>query len=456
MFRGIGSAAYLFAARALTVIYQLRFVEHTFGVGYGGLIVLLNQFTFYILLAELGLANATTSLLFEPVHQNQLGQAKALIEALRADVRRLVRWIGLGSCIAVAGLSLWLHQQIPLATLAVSLLLTCASALITFTALPYQSLFNATERVPVRNVVLGTGFLAKVVLGIVLARHMHSFIGLPLGTALVAVVEVAVQRRLVMPPIDSAVTTIEAIQEARTSIRSRAKFVLFHRVGYLITYQSDYIILLLSSSLPLLAYYAQYQYIYAGMLSFTLAVASTLTARVARQQLTVGKQGFRRLYRTTSLLSAVAAAICGLAFFFLTRPLVHVLYRVDRADHWVIFLFAVMLMLNVLKSNDDIWIDTTGAYSTGFYLPLLESCSYIAFGLLLVHRFQMSGVLYANIATNLLFSVLLKSFVLGKGVMEREVQSTMAVKLFNLAGVAGAFSGVVLLVQVLVGTGVLR
>ncbi len=441
------SAAFLFASRALVVIYQLRFAEQTFGKSYGGLIVLLNQITFYILLAELGLAAATTSLLFEPVHAGNAIRIKALIDALRGSVQRIVYWLLPLSCLAAICISFWLDRQIPFVTLASSLLFTCVSANLTFLALPYQSHFNASDRIPLRNIVLGLGFVLKITLGILLAMGMHSFVGLPLGTALISVVEYLVQRQMVLPLLTPTTVPTKDIAQAKEAISSRAKFVLFHRIGYLFAYQSDYIILLLSSSLALLGYYAQYQYIYAGLLSFSLSAGGTLTAKIARRQLTLGKPKYPGFYRKTSLYTALAATVCGLGFVFFTRPAIAMLYRSAVAVEQIVILFGVMLMLNIIKMNDDIWIDTTGAYSTGYYLPILEAFTYVGLGLVFVHRYQMTGVLYAGIATNILFSVIFKSVVIGKGVMDRRVVSAVTTKVLSLMSAAAVFVLMILLIH---------
>ena len=442
----IGSAAFLFIARALVVIYQLRFATHRFGQSYGGLIVLLNQITFYILLAELGLAAATTSLLFEPMHHGDGVRVKALITALQRSVRRIAYWLAPLSCLATVGLALWLRRQVPVSVLAPSILLTCASAIITFMALPYQSHFNASDRVPVRNIILAFGFVTKVLFGILLARAMHNFVGLPLGTALIGLIEFLAQRQFVVPLLSLEPVSSVEIAEAQAAIGGRAKFVLFHRIGYLFSYQSDYIILLLSSSLALLGYYAQYQYIYAGLLSFALTAGGTLTARTAKRQLTIGRDAFPHFYRQTLFYATVSATLCGLGFVLFAKPAIAILYHTDAVQGNVVVLFALILMLNIIKMNDDIWIDTTGTYSTGFYLPILEACTYVLLGLLFVHRYHMAGVLYAGIATNLLFSVVFKAFVIGRGVMANQLRSTLAAKLVNMMGAAAMFGGVVFFV----------
>src|SRR5579885_2154242 len=76
-------------------------------------------------------------------------------------------------------------------------------------------------------------------------------------------------------------------RDAFTIIRNRAKFVLFHRVGGLIYYQSDFIILSLVASLTVVKDYAQVQYAVAGILGLTSAVFNALTASIARRQLDV-------------------------------------------------------------------------------------------------------------------------------------------------------------------------
>ena len=449
--RGLLSAGFLFSARAVAVIYQLRYAEHAFGPSYGGLIALLNQVTFYILLAEMGLAAATTSLLFEPVHRKDLVWVKALMASMSSDVRKILLLLGPCSVAMSFVLAFWLRKQVPFKVALISVLLTSVAALLTFSALPYQSHFNANDRVSTRNIVLGFGFAGKVSLGVVLARVTHSFFGLPLGVAIVGVFELLIQRYLVNSRLGDDVITPQLIAEAHKAIRHRAKFVLAHRIGSLFGYQSDYIILLMSSSLALLGYYAHYQYIYAGILSFTLAVGGTVTARIARRQIGIGQEGYAALYRKTSYLITGGAVVSGSAFYLLAGPVVHLLYRNKTADPLAVLLFSILLMLNIYKMNDDLWIDTTGTYHKGYLLPLFEAASYVTLGLLLVRDLHMSGILYAGIITNAVFSVIFKSVVIGSGVMRNQVVSIVWIKLLNLALIGAIFYCVVRLAQMFQG-----
>jgi hypothetical protein len=432
--RASGAAGLLFLSRALSVVYQLHFAENEFGMAYGGMIALLNQLTFYILLAELGLAAATTSLLFEPMHAGDSTLVKALVVALQRCVKRLLFWLVPLSAVAALGVALYLRRQLPFGTICFSLLLTAAAALLTFAALPYQSYLTAADMVPLRNCVLAIGFVTKVVLGVFLGKELHTIVGLPLAAFVVGIVELWLQYHLVVPRFRHLALREEQISDSEHEIRRRAKYVLFHRIGYLIGYQSDYVILLMTSALPLLAIYAQYQYIYAGALSFIISVGSSFTAQIARRQLSLGQGKWLPLYRTMLLYSAGIGVVCAFLYGIGTPFAVGLLYphATKVGGGGLVWLFADLLMLNVLKVNDDLWIDTTGTYNIAYYLPMIEACSYIITGWVLVRHFGLPGLVFAALITNLVFSVGCKAFVIGRGIVKHSSLRIYGLKIANV------------------------
>ena len=202
--------------------------------------------------------------------------------------------------------------------------------------------------------------------------------------------------------------------EAALAIRKRAKFVLAHRIGYLFCYQSDYIILPDRHRLSLLSYYAEYQYYLRRFVESVPGNQRNHDRWIAKRQLDRGAEAYLRIYRKTSYLSAFAAVVCGVGFYSCSDFAIRIIYHSQSYDHAAALLFAIYLMLNIYKINDDLWVDTTGIYHLGYYLPMAEACTYVTLGLLCVHRYHMAGILYGGIATNLIFSVLFKSFVLAR------------------------------------------
>ena len=417
--RNLISSLYLFLCRAAAVMIQLRLVQQWFGANYSGLNVVLNQVTYYVLIAELGLSAATLSLLFEPVHQGNHSRAAALVQAMRGEVLRIIWITGPIAAVLLALYSLHLRQQVPYSVAISALLLSAASSFLTLMALPFHSYINASDRIFEANLILGTGFLVKTATGLAMARFTHSYLTLVVTFPIVSALELIALRMRFQRLIPRCELT--AIEEARKDIRDKARFVLVHRLGGVIYYQSDFLILSLSSSLALVGEYAQYQYLAAGLLGLFTAGANAVTTRLARVQMPMVAEERRRFYGRTSE-SLFFAAILSSALFLLTAPsFVHAFFHIEPLENNIQRLIAILLLLNLCKTGDDIWINVRGAFQFGYTFPLFESAGYIVMGILLVRSLGIAGVLLAGIATNLVFSFGLRLIVLARAALQVNV-----------------------------------
>ena len=111
------SAIYLFTARVIVSVVQLRYVERIWGGSYSGLNVLSNQIVLYVTLLEFGLAQAALSFLYEPIVRGDNQKASALVLAVRHDVRKL---ISVGAVVLFPLLALYaraIHAAVPFATI---------------------------------------------------------------------------------------------------------------------------------------------------------------------------------------------------------------------------------------------------------------------------------------------------------------------------------------------------
>ena len=415
----LASGFYLFLARAAAVIIQLRMVERWFGPHDSGLNVLLNQVTYYVMLAELGLSAATLSLLFEPLHHGDYPHALALLKALRRVLNRVVL-ITAPVCVALLVLyALHLRTQIPYREGFPALLFAAAGSFVTLLTLPQQSYLNAQNRLFEVNFTLGTGFFVKTFLGLTAAWLLHNYLALVLAFPLVSLAEMAVLRfrcRRLTPQVQP-----RDVPGAEAEIRAKARFVLAHRLGGLIYYQSDFIILSLVASLALVGAYAEYQYLAAGLVGLITACSNALTTQVARRQMSTQPAERAQLYARTSRVALFAATACALVFLSTAQYLVRLLFGSAPLLGMAPTLIGILLLLNLAKAGDDVWVNARGAFETGFTFPLYESALYITLGVVLARRFGVDGILIAGITTNLIFSVGMRLYVLAKAVLHTTV-----------------------------------
>lgn len=206
--------------------------------------------------------------------------------------------------------------------------------------------------------------------------------------------------------------------EAR-QIRKRAKFVMIQRVAGVAYYQSDFIILSITTSLVMVKDYAKFQYVAAALLSIVGLVALSLTTSVARLQMRRHAEDRRRQYVAAQSAICLIGAVLMVAFWFSADAVVSLVFGSDTAvGKSAISLFGVALFLNVVKVVDDIFIMAKGAFEIGYWIPAVEVPAYVLSGVALSRWIGLEGILVASIATNVVVSIGLKGIVLSRPVFD--------------------------------------
>jgi hypothetical protein len=409
------SAIFLFTARSIAAVLQLRMVDLIWGGSYSGLTALSNQVLLYVNLLELGLAQAAISLLYAPVSRGHHSKASALITAMRSDVQRLAAVGAIVILPLVAAYAMCINSTIPRKVVVLTLICIAVTGLIQLTGLHYQAYLNAAERLGSVNVILGCSYLVKTSVGLYLAREFHQYLFLPASIAVLTVAELFILRLAFVSAFPHFKTS--RIREASVSIRGLAKFVVLHRVGGLIYYQSDFIILSITTSLFAVKDYAKFQYISAALLSLVGTICTAMTASVARLQLHSSEGGKRRQYAVIQFSIALIAALLMLSYWFSASLFVSRIFGEQAPiSMTTIVLFGVALFLNLMKATDDMVIASQGSFAIGYWIPMVEVICYLSIGIVLSRVFGINGILIASIATNILISVGLKGIVLAHAV----------------------------------------
>lgn len=411
------SAVALFGARLLTAVLQLRYVDTYWGGGYTGLNALSNQVLLYVMLLELGLSQSAITLLYEPILTGNHARVSGLVGALRRDVRLLA---GAGSLIIFPVLftyARFIHGSLRYSTVALTLALIAFTGLLQLAAIHFQVYLNAAERLDKVNYTFAAGYLLKTGIGLPLAIHFHDYLWLPATIAALTLGEFAALRfsfHRECPDFRP-----HGWREHVRDLRGRAKYALIQRAAGVAYYQSDFIILSVTTSLALVRDYAKFQYVAAALLSAVGMIAASLTTTVARLQLRRQAYDRRRQYVAGQQAISILGAVLMLAFWFTSRTVVALAFGKDPAvARTVILLFGIALFLNIVKTVDDVFIMAKGAFEIGYWIPAVEVPVYVISGVLLSRRLGFAGILLASIGTNVLVSIVLKGIVLSGPVFD--------------------------------------
>lgn len=411
------SAVVLFAARLLAAVLQLRLVDRHWGGAYTGLNALSNQVLLYVTLLELGLSASAISLLYEPLLKRDHPRVCGMISALRHDVRRVALLGAFVLLPALAAYAWYIRGTLPYAVVAGTVGCIAVTGLVQLTAIHFQAYLNAAEQLDKVNYIFAAGYLLKAGIGLTLAIHWNNYLLLPGTIAALTLGEFA-SLRIAFHRSFPQFRAVDWRGAARV-LRGRAKYVLLQKIAGVAYYQSDFIILSVTTSLVMVKDYAKFQYVGAALLSAVGLIAASLTTSVARLQLRHHAENRRKQYMTAQFAMSLLGAGLMLAFWFTARAIVSVVFGGDPAVGQVaVALFGVALFLNIVKAVDDIFIMAKGAFEVGWWIPSVEVPIYVITGVLLSRRIGFEGILLGSIGTNLIVSIVLKGIVLARPVFD--------------------------------------
>jgi O-antigen/teichoic acid export membrane protein len=411
------SAIVLFVARLLAAVVQLRLVDRYWGGGYTGLNALSNQVLLYVTLLELGLSQSAITLLYDPLLKRNHPRVCGIISALRHDVRMLALLGAIVIFPALAAYAWFIHGALSYATVAGTLGCIAATGMVQLLAIHFQVYLNAAEQLDKVNYTFAGGYLLKTGIGLPLAIYSNNYLLLPATIAVLTAAEFAALSAAFRGAFPQF--CVVPWREPARQIRSRAKYVLIQKIAGVAYYQSDFIILSITTSLVAVKDYAKFQYVAAALLSVVGLVAASLTTSVARLQLRHRAENRRKQYVTAQMAISMIGAVLMLAFWFTARTAVTLVFGSDPAVSTAsVALFGIAMFLNIVKTVDDVFIMARGAFEIGWWIPALEIPTYVITGVLLSRRIGFPGILLASIATNLLVSIGLKGIVLAGPVFD--------------------------------------
>jgi len=426
------SAVVLFTVRLLAAVLQLRIVDRHWGGGYTGLNALGNQVLLFVTLLELGLSQAAITLLYEPLLKHNYPRVSAMISALRHDVRLLA---GAGAVVIFPAVALYarsIRGGLPYGLVAGTLACIAVSGFVQLMAIHFQAYLNSAEQMDKVNYTFAAGYLLKTAIGLPLALYWDNYLLLPAAIAALTAGEylslrIAFTRGF--PQFRSG-----DWRDAAGEIRGRARFVLIQKIAGLAYYQSDFVILSVTTSLVTVRNYAKFQYVSAALLSVVGLVAASLTTSLARRQLHRPVESGRKQYVTAQFAICIAGAVLMVAFWFTARTIVEIAFGADPAvSSTAVVLFGIALFLNIVKAVDDVFIVVKGAFHIGWWIPVVEVPVYVIGGAVLSRRMGIPGILAASIATNVLISILLKGTVLPAPVYDSTRLQWYATRAANMA-----------------------
>ena len=399
--------------RGLTLI--LPFINRTLfiwwmGAEYLGLNGLFTSLLGVLSLAELGFAQAVVCAMYKPVADDD----RELVSAYYAFYRTVFRLVGL--FILVAGLAIipflpkLVHGSAPAdISLVAVYLIHLANTVLSYFMFAYKSvLLTVYQRVDVKTHIRTGATVAQYVVSLsvlCLTRNYYYYVLSSVVFTVLTNISIARATSRLFPDI---VCAGRLSRERRRKVLSDVGSLFMHRVGSVISYSGDSLVISSCLGLVSVAAYGNYYTVYKTVSGFINTIYESLTAGFGNAIHTEPKRKVWEKFRKLNVLSLVVVSWSAAMMLALYQPFME-LWTGKRPELMQPFSMAVLMVaffyVNYSRQVLQMLKSALGLWRQDRFKPVVSGVANLVMNIALIHVMGLNGAILSTILAFLFIEI---------------------------------------------------
>ena len=397
---GVVSASLSVFLMFLSFVSRTLFI-HRLSAEYLGLSGLFSNILSILALSELGIGNAMSYAMYQPITHNDEGKIRALLRLYKKQYLYVGLFI-LASGIAVTPFLSFLIKDMPanISGIPLYFLLFVASM-----ALPYFFTYKRTliicyQKEYIISIITGVvrllTVICQLIILIVLGSYLWYLVISLLSTFAENVFISHVANR--MFPFIRVNSQDEISAEEKETIRSNIKAIFLHKIGGKLTFSTDNLIISKVIGLAQLGVYSNYSMITENVNSIFSKIIISCTPSLGNLMVESSKEHSEKIFYHLLFVNAWIYGFVCACFMCLIQPFISIWIgnAYLLSDNIVLFIVAYTYLTN-MRLTVLVFKDSAGIYVQDRFKPLIEGCVNIAVSIPLAVRFGIPGVLMGTL-----------------------------------------------------------
>lgn len=380
------------------------------GIEYLGLMKLFTQLITYLSLVELGIGTASAYALYKPIEEKDVNQINIVVSTIDSFYKKI------GIFILIIGLSmnLFLNYFINHENIGKYIYLYWSmyvlNVSIGYCFAKYTILFTANQEYSFVRKIQGSGkgiFQVLQICSLILIKSFFIFI-------LLLILENLFNFYFYKRHFDKNYNYLSKVKQREKKIIKDMKNLFWHKLGWVIVHNTDYIILSKFVSLSIVGIYSSYMIIYQMIITIINILTGVLTPRIGQFIAKNKKENiynyWKKLYYNYFFIATIAISCT----YKLINPFIY-LWIGEKfiLPKITIILILTKLFIHITRIIIICFKDLSGFYGDT-YSPAIESIINLVISIILVKTYQLNGVLIGTIVANIIVMVFLKPILVFK------------------------------------------
>lgn len=398
-------------------IQNKYFVEYL-GIEVLGILKLFNQLFQYLNIIEMGIGSASAYALYKPLAEKNIDNISKIVSTIKSIYNKIA--------IILFGLGLVCTPLLPFfmkidnfnRSIYLYWILFLINTISTYLYIKYVILFTADQQFIKVKFIQSSSKIFYQILQIVFLMRVSSlyiYIFLLLLDNLTQYIffKIYYKRRY---------SYIYTTKERYLGIKSDIKNLFWHKIGGLIVFNTDLILISKLVSLEIVGIYASYMMIFQVLKTIINILYSVLTPKIGKY---IAQNNKKNIYKSFKELNIVFIFL-GMILIFPTFKLINVFIELwigkeFTLGNWTIVLICINYYIDLVR-----WI--LEAYKSGFGFfddiqsPIFEAVINLVFSIILGIKYGLDGIIMGTIISNVLVIMIYKPILVFKRCFDKGIK----------------------------------
>ncbi len=399
------------------VIQNKYFVEYL-GIEILGILKLFNQLFQYLNIVEMGIGSASAYALYKPLAEKNIDDVSKIVSTIKSIYNRIaITLFGLG-LVCTPLLPFFMKMANFNKSIYFYWILFLINTISTYLYIKYVILFTADQQfIKVKFIQSSSKIFYQILQIIFLMRvsSLYIYIFLLLLDNLTQYIffKIHYKRRY---------SYIYTTKERYLGIKSDIKNLFWHKIGGLIVFNTDLILISKLVSIEIVGIYASYMMIFQILKTIINILYSVLTPKIGKY---IAQNDKENIYKSFKEINIVFILL-GMILIFPTFKLINVFIELwigkeFTLENWTIVLMCINYYIDLVR-----WI--LEAYKSGFGFfddiqsPIFEAVINLVFSIILGIKYGLDGIIIGTIISNMLVIMIYKPILVFKRCFDKGVR----------------------------------
>ena len=369
-----------------------------------GLMSLMTQLIAYLNLAELGISSASTYALYKPLAQKNENQINIIVSTINIYYQRISMIILIvGLLVAIFIPSIAKTSSFGNSIYIYWILYVINTAWSYYYA-KYSILFLANQEYGYTRLIEGSSRIFVTLLQLFVLLYFQSFLLFVLVLSLQNIINIILYKL----HYSRHYPYIKKVLKKDSTIFKKMKSLFWHKIGTLVVFNTDIILLAQFTSLKVVAIYSTYLIVYQLILTIVGILTPVLSPKIGKYIALNSANDSYILWKSLHLLYLYSGTVLVTVSYYMINPFIKLWMGEEYLlPEFTIFLLMINLFINITRVMIEVFKDGFGFFED-IYNPILESIINLVVSFILVQSMGLNGVIIGTICSNIVVIYFLK------------------------------------------------